>query len=96
MDFQSTESELHTCTQHPFRAASPEGIVSCICCGQKVLEVKCPCNGREEPVRKLAASESLSISSVNEAVKLKKEHSCYYQVQMQMLVCEVRYIDFVL
>ena len=33
---------LHISTDHPNLAASPDGIVSCDCCGEGLVEIKCP------------------------------------------------------
>lgn len=94
--FQCSVSGLHISTKYHFLAATPDGVLNCSCCGKGVLEIKCPYNGRERTVRELAASDSACLSTVDGTVMLKKEHSYYYQVQMQMLVCEVGYCDFVL
>lgn len=95
-NFQCRESGLHISVDHPFLAASPDGVVSCTCCGDGVLEIKCPYNGREGPTRQLAAAKSSCITLVDGKLELKTDHAYYYQVQMQMLVCEASYCDFVL
>ena len=28
--------------EHPFLGASPDAMIQCVCCGQGVVEVKCP------------------------------------------------------
>ena len=33
---------LHISTDHPYLAATPDGTVSCDCCGEGLLEIKCP------------------------------------------------------
>ncbi|KAL1423801.1 hypothetical protein MTO96_003721 [Rhipicephalus appendiculatus] len=88
-NLQCSVSGLHISTKHHFLAAIPDGVLNCSCCGKGVLEIKCPYNGRERTVRELAASDSACLSIVDGTVMLKKEHSYYYQVQMQMLVCEM-------
>lgn len=95
-NFQCRESGLHISVDHPFLAASPDGVVSCTCCGDGVLEIKCPYNGREGPTRQLAAAKSSCITLVDGKFKLNTDHAYYYQVQMQMLVCKAAYCDFVL
>ena len=34
-------------TSYPHLGASPDGVISCNCCGNGVLEVKCPYNARQ-------------------------------------------------
>ena len=42
IDFEITKSGLIIDPIYPFMGASPDGLVSCTCCGHGVLEVKCP------------------------------------------------------
>nr|XP_050033073.1 uncharacterized protein LOC126529597 isoform X1 [Dermacentor andersoni]XP_054925238.1 uncharacterized protein LOC126529597 isoform X1 [Dermacentor andersoni] len=96
MNFVCKDSGLQISTELPFLAASPDGIISCTCCKKGVLEIKCPFNGRDDHARVLATQESSCITVVDGAVKLKQHHPYYYQIQMQMFVCKVKYCDLVL
>lgn len=96
MNVQCAASGLHISVDHPFLAATPDVLVNCTCCGRGVVELKCPYNGRQQTVRELAKDTSACFSTVGGALTLKKDHSYYYQVQMHMLVCKVKYCDFVL
>lgn len=40
--FDVQMSGLVVLPEKPFLAASPDGIVSCLCCGSALFEVKCP------------------------------------------------------
>lgn len=42
-----TQAGLFLHPDTPFIGASPDGMVSCKCCGEEVLEVKCPFHIRE-------------------------------------------------
>jgi hypothetical protein len=55
--------------------ASPDGIVSCDCCPDSLLEIKCP---------SLSVSQ---LSYLNAAKKLKQNHAYFAQVQGQLHVC---------
>ena len=68
----------------PFLGASPDGLVQCTCCGHGTLEIKCPYSCRN---MKFEEKETLI---------LKKEHPYFYQVQLQMLLTNTKYCDFVL
>ena len=84
---------------HPYLGASPDGLVSCHCCGNGVLEIKCPYKYRsqsptdEEPLsdKEYCLTKSPSTGAVN----LSFHHKYYYQVQGQIALCKVDYCDFV-
>ncbi|KAL5508851.1 hypothetical protein EMCRGX_G004107, partial [Ephydatia muelleri] len=40
--FKVNPAGLRVCTRQPFLAATPDGLVSCSCCGEGLLEIKCP------------------------------------------------------
>ena len=72
--------------EFPFIAATPDGFSRCACCGEGVVEIKCPyCTKDSDP----ELSTFLSDGS------LPSSHQYYYQVQTQMLVCNVEFADFV-
>ena len=41
-DFELKNTGLHINTKFPHLGATPDGLISCSCCGQGVLEIKCP------------------------------------------------------
>ena len=62
-----------------FIGASPDGIVTCDCCGQATLEIKCPYSCRDNVL------QDLDYLVVNDCVKtLKKDHDYFYQIQTQL------------
>jgi hypothetical protein len=42
INFLVKMSGLHIDVEHPFLAASPDGLTECDCCGKGLLEIKCP------------------------------------------------------
>ncbi|XP_051562486.1 putative helicase mov-10-B.1 isoform X2 [Myxocyprinus asiaticus] len=79
---------------HPdylYLGASPDGIVSCSCCGRGTLEIKCPYKYREGLNR---CNEDPQFC-LDTTWQLKRNHPYYYQVQLQIFVCDVQYSDFV-
>lgn len=79
---------------HPYIGASPDGIVSCSCCGKGVVEVKCPHSSRDS----FPTEDTLSFCLCKQSDgkwTLKQDHAYYYQIQTQMHVCRVDYCDFV-
>ena len=75
-----------------FFAASPDGIVSCDCCGSGLVEIKCP--------ESLKDADSVTCASYlyedgNGNTRLKQTSDYYYQVQRQLAVCGKQFCDFV-
>ena len=73
--------------EYPFNAATPDGYRQCACCGDGVVEIKCPfCAKDSDP----------ELSAFLKDGHLPCSHQYYYQVQTQMLVCCVEvcgYLD---
>ena len=76
---------------YPHLGASPDGVISCSCCGTGLLEIKCPYNGRNAHPDNLRSSKMSFLNSQG----LVKTHKYYTQVQGQLLVCEKQFCDFV-
>ncbi len=77
---------LHINVCFPHLGASPDGLITCSCCGNGVLEIKCP----------FSVSNSLPTDSKYiEDNKLSCKHDYFYQVQGQMGILERSYCDFV-
>ena len=82
--------------QYPYLGASPDGYVECACCGPRVLEIKCPFSCRDKPLLEATSDNSFCLEVSPEGTYiLKPKHSYYYQVQLQMKLCNVAYCDFV-
>lgn len=95
-NFKCNASGVHISFDHQFLAATPDGVVSCDCCGTGVLEVKCPYSLRDCTVIELTCCNSSSITLPDgDALQLKRKHAHFWQVQMQMFVCQVKYADYV-
>ena len=80
--------------QNPYLGASPDGLVECSCCGKGVLEVKCPfCHKDNLPEENETGFCMLKSEGT---WSLKRNHSYYYQVQLQLHVYrDALYADFV-
>lgn len=75
----------------PHLGASPDAKVVCDCCGEGVVEIKSPYKYRDG----LLAVTVTDDFCLDQNYDLKKTHPYYYQVQLHMYVCNVRYCDFV-
>ncbi|KAH8025144.1 hypothetical protein HPB51_003986 [Rhipicephalus microplus] len=88
LNFKCDVSGLQISQEQSFLAATPDGLVSCTCCGDGVLEIKCPYDGRDGTVRELATSPSSCIILQRGELRLRTDHAYYYQVQLQMVLCK--------
>lgn len=81
---------------HQFLAGSPDGIVTCDCHGDSLIEIKCPFKHRYESVY-TAAKDNVSFPlrlQENEFI-LPSSHPYFYQVQLQMFVTGIHSSYFV-
>ncbi|KAJ8031893.1 hypothetical protein HOLleu_25248 [Holothuria leucospilota] len=83
--------------KYPYIGASPDGRVTYDCCGEGVLEIKCPFCAKDKTTEEYALQEKSScLEKMSDGVlKLKRDHTYAYQVQTQLGICEVDYADFV-
>jgi hypothetical protein len=59
------------------------------------LEVKCPFSKQGLSLEEACTDKSFFLSISDDEIKLKKAHSYFYQVQGQMYVCNIKWVDFV-
>lgn len=97
-NLQVCENGLFIDVVRPYLGASPDSLISCSCCGNGILEIKCPhcCKfGFPDDEEEAQLMSSFCMTRVDGSWCLKKEHSYYYQIQAQMYVCQQYYCDFV-
>ena len=83
--------------RYPHLGATPDGFITCSCCGSGVVEVKCPFCCTEKSFSEASSSYSFSLESTGDGnFKLKETHAYFYQIQLQMRLCDVKYGDFVI
>lgn len=90
-NFSVKQTGLHVSRELPFLGSTPDGIVSCGCCGSGILEIKCPFSvyGQTPTPKNLSY-----LTNEDDQVKLRKSHQYYTQVQMQMGVTGSKWCDF--
>ena len=89
---QIADSGLVINPEYPHLGASPDGVVSCACCGEGLVEVKCPYCVRDED----AVNHKCLITDDKGVKVLDQTHAYYYQIQTQLFVCEKEFCDFVI
>ena len=73
-------------SEYPFVGASPDAISLCACCGQKILEIKCPYCVRDGLPISGEMDRRDFCMSYDQRWNLKKDHAYYFQVQAQLNV----------
>lgn len=94
-NFNIEQSGLQINPAYPFLGASPDGLVSCTCCGNGLLEVKCPFSGKDVGLQVAAENKDFCLELSNGVFKLRRDHRYYYQVQAQLFVTGKAHCDFV-
>ena len=88
---------VYVSTETPYVAASPDGCVSCGCCGRGVLEIKCPFKARNLTLDEFLADKQSCLAVDDDGVaQLKRDHAYFYQVQLQMYAADATYCDFLI
>ena len=83
---------LFVLRKHPFIGASPDALISCNCCGDGLLEIKCPFSIADKSPcdANLPYLKKDSMGSL----KLQQNNSYYSQIQAQLGVCGKKWCDF--
>ena len=84
--------------RYPYLGASPDGMVSCSCCGDGLIEIKCPFKYKDVfPTEDEAVDDKNYClkRNTNGEVRLSTTHSYFDQIQGQMVVSEFKYCDFI-
>lgn len=90
------EPGLILCMHNPRYAASPDGLISCKCCGEGLLEIKCTSKYKNLTVQEVALQDYEFIPDDSGQPKLKENSKWFDQVQAQLFVCNKEWCDFVL
>ena len=78
----------------PYIGASLDALVSCNCCGNGCLEIKCPYDSREKFVFQiLDCVVGYLEGDVTNGTQLKTTHMYYYQIQCQLNATGRKYCD---
>lgn len=89
--YQCTLAGLVVNPLYPHLGASPDGFTQCQCCGQGLLEIKCPYSGKDCHPSDLKGKKGFFLNKQG----LIQSHKYYTQVQGQLFICEKEFCDFV-
>ena len=89
--FQCSLAGLVINPLYPHLGASPDGFTQCHCCGQGLLEIKCPFSGADSHPNDLKQTKGFYLNKQG----LSRTHKYFTQIQGQMMICERDFCDFV-
>ena len=91
------QTGLYVMKSKPYMGASPDGVISCKCCGIGLVEIKCSYSCRSMTPEQVCEKKSQYhlYLDANHNVRLKRDSSWYTQIQGQMGVCDTDWCDFV-
>ena len=94
-NFSVAKSGLCLHSEYPHLGATPDGFVSCDCCREGLVEIKCPYKYCDVVLSSINDNSFYLKTDRDGKLCLINSHDYYYQVQGQMAVCEKPYCDFV-
>ena len=96
INFQCQESGLFISQAYPYLRASPDGVISCNCCGEGILEIKCPWTSRQRLISEYSITKPEPCLTYDDSNKISLKNSYPYmqQIQHQMFVTGRLYGDF--
>lgn len=95
---KAVNSGLMIWENNPLIRASPDGIVSCKCCGKGTLEIKCPASIRYKNLTgvEIARDGSYHLELRDGKPKLKRSAAWYTQIQVHLGVSKFSWCDFIM
>lgn len=92
--FEIDDAGLFVLPSLPHLGASPDGLVRCQCCGDGIIEIKCPFSIRDTTPEG-ATKKYFYLKHTKDGLQLSRTHHYYYQIQGQLLISERWYCDFI-
>ena len=80
---------------NPQYGATPDGIISCDCCGTGVIEIKYPYKYRDSHPTEVNDDTFDLLQEPTGEIHLKKDHQYYYLIQGQLMLWEMQYCEFI-
>ena len=76
-EFEVEATGLHVNSKYPYLGASPDGLVTCACCENGLLVVKCRYSVRHSPPKCAAYLHATQ----NGGYTMSRDHEYYYHMQ---------------
>lgn len=88
------QAGLHINPKWPYLGASPDGVLNCSCCGDGIVEIKCPHCAKDDDIKSATQKKNFCVKQIGDTYQLDTNHQYYYQIQAQLFICEKKYCDF--
>lgn len=101
-NFRVSEAGFCISTKMSQFGASADGVITCDCCGEGCLEIKCPFRLKKIEGKKFTVQDfvemkdSCLIRNQDGTYALDSNHLYYYQVQLHMYALEKTFCDFII
>ena len=92
--FKLTEHGLRISREHPFIACSIDGLVSCSCHQEKLIEIKCPFSLRNKHPKEAAVTKGCAYE--DGVWKMGSNSPYYHQIQGQLGIYGLQQCDLVI
>ena len=85
INFLCQESGLFISQAYLYLGASPDGVISCNCCGKGILEIKCPWISQERLIGEcITQPESCLTYDDSNKISIKNSHPYMQQIRHEM------------
>ena len=81
MNFKVEQAGLLVNPLYPHLGASPDGLVSSLCCGKGVIEIKCPYSMRDSNPAAAVDTANFYLEHREGGIKLSTTHAYHYLKQ---------------
>ena len=77
------DAGLRIAPKHPILGARTDGFINCTCCGNGILEIKCPYTHRDKSISEYTSFSvsCIEFSEITKSYVLKPQHAYHTQVQ---------------
>ena len=89
------DSGLHVNPNFSHLGVTPDGIISCDCCGKGLIQIKCPFKHRDKHPHEIPDGDLYLQQDEGGEFHLRDDHEYYYQKQGQVAVSNMEYCDFI-
>ena len=87
VDLHCSTAGLHVNPTYPHLGATPDGIVTCDCCGKGLIEIKCPFKHRAEHPKNVGDPSFYLKRNEDGELHLCHNHEYFYQIRPFTITC---------
>ena len=92
-NFECHTSGLVVNPSYSFLGASPDGVMLCGCCGEGIVEIKCPCSIKDHDPNTCRGKPKFFL--MQRGLCTTHTNIIHMQVQGQLTICDKQFCDFI-